>query len=34
VLGHTMTVLDEVLLVGVLGAVLLGSAVLAFNREL
>jgi ABC-2 type transport system permease protein len=34
VLGHTMTVLDEVLLVGVLGAVLLGGAVLAFNREL
>lgn len=33
VLGHTMTVLEEVIVVGALGAVLLGSAVLAFNRQ-
>lgn len=33
VLGHTMTVLNEVLVIGVLGAVLLGGAVLAFNRQ-
>ena len=28
-----MTLLNEVLLVGALGAVLLGAAVLAFNRQ-
>jgi len=33
VLGHTMTVLNDVLVIGVLGAVLLGGAVLAFNRQ-
>src|SRR5487761_285519 len=33
VFGHTMTLLNEVLLVGALGAVLLGAAVLAFNRQ-
>lgn len=33
VLGHTMTLLEEFLVVGVLGTVLLGSAVLAFNRQ-
>ena len=33
VFGHTMTLLNEVLLVGALGAVLLGAAVVAFNRQ-
>jgi ABC-2 type transport system permease protein len=33
VLGHTMTILEEVVVVGVLGALLLGAAVLAFNRQ-
>jgi ABC-2 type transport system permease protein len=33
VLGHTMTVVEEVTVVAALGAVLLGSAVLAFNRQ-
>ncbi len=33
VFGHTMTLLNEVLLVGALGAALLGAAVLAFNRQ-
>jgi len=33
VLGHTMTVLNDVLVIGVLGALLLGGAVLAFNRQ-
>ena len=33
VLGHTMTLLEEFAVVGGLSAVLLGSAVLAFNRQ-
>jgi hypothetical protein len=33
VLGHTMTVIEDVLVVGGLGAVLLGGAVVAFNRQ-
>jgi len=33
VLGHTMTLLEEVAIVGVFATVLLGSAVLAFNRQ-
>lgn len=33
VLGHTMTILEEVLVVGVLGAVLLAGAVVAFSRQ-
>jgi len=33
VFGHTMTLLNEALLVGALGVVLLGAAVLAFNRQ-
>ena len=33
VLGHTMTILEEVALIGVMGATLLGAAVLAFNRQ-
>jgi ABC-2 type transport system permease protein len=33
VLGHTMTVLEEFLLVGVFATVLLGGAVIAFNRQ-
>jgi ABC-2 type transport system permease protein len=33
VLGHTMTILEEVALIGVMGAALLGGAVLAFNRQ-
>lgn len=32
VLGHT-TVLEELLVVGVLEAVMLGSAIVAFNRQ-
>jgi ABC-2 type transport system permease protein len=34
VLGHTMGVLEEMALVGVLGAIMLGSAVIAFNRDI
>ncbi len=34
VFSHTMSITDEVLMVGVLDAILLGGAVLAFNREL
>jgi ABC-2 type transport system permease protein len=33
VLGHTMTLLEEYLVVGALSALLLGAAVLAFNRQ-
>jgi len=33
VLGHTMTLVEEVVLVGVLSAVLLGGAVFAFSRQ-
>ncbi len=33
VLGHVMTIGEEVLMVGLLGAALLGGAVLAFNRQ-
>jgi ABC-2 type transport system permease protein len=33
VLGHTMTVLEEVAVVSALGAVLLGGAMLAFSRQ-
>lgn len=33
VFGHTMSVIEEVLVVGVLGAIMLGSAVIAFNRQ-
>lgn len=33
VLGHTMTVVEEVAVVAALGAVLLGSAVVAFSRQ-
>jgi ABC-2 type transport system permease protein len=33
VFGHTMTVLEEVAVVGVMGAVLLGLAIWAFNRQ-
>ncbi len=33
VLGHTMTVVEEVLVVGALGAILLGAAVVAFTRQ-
>ena len=33
VLGHTMTILEDVAIVGVLGFVLLGSAALAFSRQ-
>jgi ABC-2 type transport system permease protein len=33
VLGHTMTVVEEVLVVAALGLVLLGGAVAAFNRQ-
>jgi ABC-2 type transport system permease protein len=33
VLGHVMTLGEEVLMVGVLGALLLGAAVLSFNRQ-
>ena len=33
VLGHTMTTLEDVAIVGVLGLVLLGSAALAFSRQ-
>ena len=33
VLGHTMTLAEEFLLVGVFATVLLGAAVLAFNRQ-
>ncbi len=33
VFGHTMTVTEEVVVVGVLGAVMLGGAIAAFNRQ-
>lgn len=33
VLGHTMSIVEEVALVGVLGGVMLAGAVLAFNRD-
>ncbi len=33
VLGHTMTTIQDVIVVGGLGAILLGGAVLAFNRQ-
>jgi len=33
VLGHTMSVIEEVAVVGLLGLVLLGSAMLAFSRQ-
>jgi len=33
VFGHTMTIVEEVLVVGGLGALLLGGAVVAFNRQ-
>ncbi len=33
VLGHTMTVVEDVAVVGVLGAILLGAAVVAFSRQ-
>ena len=33
VFGHTMTLIDEVFIVGALSAILLGGAVAAFNRE-
>jgi ABC-2 type transport system permease protein len=33
VLGHTMTVLEDVIVVGVLGAILLGGAIWAFRRQ-
>ena len=33
VFGHTMTIVEEILVVGGLGAILLGSAVIAFNRQ-
>lgn len=31
--GHTMSVIEEVLVVGLLGAVMLGGAITAFNRQ-
>jgi ABC-2 type transport system permease protein len=33
VLGHTMTILEEVALVGAMGALLLGASVVAFSRQ-
>ena len=33
VLGHTMTVVEEVAIVGALGTILLGGAVIAFSRQ-
>jgi ABC-2 type transport system permease protein len=33
VLGHTMSIVEEAALVGVLGGVMLAGAVLAFNRD-
>jgi ABC-2 type transport system permease protein len=33
IFGHTMTVLEEVALIGVMSAVLLGAAVIAFSRQ-
>ena len=33
VFGHTMTVLEDVVVVGGLGAILLGGAILAFSRQ-
>jgi ABC-2 type transport system permease protein len=33
VLGHTMSVIEEVLVVGILGSIMLGAAIVAFNRQ-
>jgi hypothetical protein len=33
VLGHVMGLGEEVLMIGLLGAILLGGAVLSFNRQ-
>ncbi|HUG48004.1 MAG TPA: ABC transporter permease [Candidatus Limnocylindria bacterium] len=33
VFGHTLTLLEDVLIVGLLGGIMLGAAVLAFNRQ-
>jgi ABC-2 type transport system permease protein len=33
VFGHTMTIVEEILVIGGLGAILLGGAVVAFNRQ-
>ena len=33
VMGHTMTIVEDLLIVGVLGSVLLGAAVWAFRRQ-
>jgi ABC-2 type transport system permease protein len=33
VLGHTMTIAQEVAVVGIMGVILLGGAVIAFNRQ-
>ncbi len=33
VFGHTMTIVEEIVVVGILGAILLGGAVIAFNRQ-
>lgn len=33
VLGHTMTIAEEIAVVGILGAILLGGAIIAFNRQ-
>ena len=33
VLGHTMSLLEEVLVVSALGAILLGAAMVAFSRQ-
>jgi ABC-2 type transport system permease protein len=33
VFGHTMTIVEEVIVVGGLSAILLGGAIIAFNRQ-
>ena len=33
VFGHTMTIIEEVIVVGGLSAILLGGAIIAFNRQ-
>jgi ABC-2 type transport system permease protein len=33
VFGHTMTIIEEVIVVGGLSAILLGGAIVAFNRQ-
>lgn len=33
VLGHTMTIVEEVMVVGALSAIMLGGAIVAFNRQ-